>query len=486
MSDVLNTKEYEELTIDTIEGLQAFLKNAQAQYNIGLEQEAEGSVLNGDQLDITFQAVRTLVRSLITKVQTGKIVTTSDAEELQSKYDSFVKVIHEKPVPEKTVEPKTVAIQELQELKKEESTLVVSKASIERITEDFSPRSGKLAITSDDQAVIDINDRVSVPYVDTVNDESAKKKKKRRKRKKKSTFSEFDAQNSTVEEQRQEASFEGAQRLQAVVTQSQEKFAKVKDKYPKPSLTQEMLLEEAKEGIEHLELLSKKQNITEELLIASAEIASHIQNALHAIHDAGVLNIVTEKVGATDVPIVVTEAKGAKVAEESVSFVPTSITIASKNPVKRSVPKTLSSLPRPDDIHSKESLTETYLIAQKYRQFILENYSSTKSFEQILDATVTKMEAGTIDHIERWLGDLPASAFYYIKDMTLLELAKFSDQGYDKIKATLKEENVKYETFVLWQDLIDEMVQIIPAQPSMKFAQLFALWMVEIAMQDRE
>lgn len=484
MSDPTNTTEYEELTIDTIEGLQAFLKNAQAQYNIGLEQEAEGVVLNGDKLDKAFQSVRSLVRSLITKVQAGQVVTTSDAGELQSKYDVFVKVIHEKQIPEKPAESKLPVVDELQELE-EKVIPVVSEVPIERIKEDFSPRSGKLAITSDDQAVIDVKERVSVPAIGQTSEESPKKKKKRRKRKKKSNSSESTTQDAAVE-QRQDIPSEGTQKLRAVVTQSRERYEKIKSKYPKLSLTQEMLLEEAKEGIEHLEILSKKQNITKEQLIASAEIASHIQNALLATDDAAVIDIPTEPVKATDVPVIVSETKNTKSPEEFVSFIPTSVTVASKNAVKRSVPKTLSSLPRPDDIHSKESLTETYLVAPKYRQFILDNYSSVKSFEQILDATVTKMEASTIDHIERWLGDLPASAFHYIKDMTLLELAKFSDQGYDKIKAVLKEENVKYETFVLWQDLIDEMVQVIPAQPTMKFAQLFTLWMAEIAMQDGE
>ncbi len=500
MSGTTRKTEYEELTIDTVEGLQAFLQNAQAQYNIGLKQEMEGEYgvdhFRSERLDTAFQNLRLYVRNLMGDIDSGRSVTPRDARELQKKYDLFVDVIHQKPTAAPTPEHDVSSDRDRSSIEMADKEKVTEPASLnaprpEKVKESeevsVKPRTGKLQIASEDTVVQQSKEHVAViapePMAEEV--ESPKKKKKKRKRKKKkSAPAEPVTTAESVPRQSKEQSALN-HKLIPIITRTRKQYKDLLAQYPNPNLTQEILLEEVREGVEHLELLSKKPEVTKEQLLSAAEIADHIKNALLAVREAEVVEV-AEQPDVNSVPIIVNVNENDPEPEPAVSFVPASVTAATKNSVKRSVPKTLSSLPRPDDIHEAESLTEKYLTAPKYIRFIAENYSTPGGFERILDATITKMEASTIDHIEKWLGDLPASAFHYIKDMTLVELAEFSDSGFVAIKEELQKQNVKYETFVLWQDLVDEMVQVIPPQPTMKFAQLFTLWMAELAMDDGE
>jgi hypothetical protein len=164
----------------------------------------------------------------------------------------------------------------------------------------------------------------------------------------------------------------------------------------------------------------------------------------------------------------------------NVSFVPSTITASKpKNTIQRSVPKQLVTLTRPEAIHKPFSLTTSYLTAPRYQTHISTHYSSNEAFERLLDASVTTLEAQTIDGIERWLGDTPASAFHYVKDMTLSEFSTLSRKKYEEIVATLRAENIKYETFLVWRDLFDEMSMAVSLSATATFGQLFAIFMIE-------
>ena len=169
------------------------------------------------------------------------------------------------------------------------------------------------------------------------------------------------------------------------------------------------------------------------------------------------------------------------------SFIPASVAAQPKqNPVKRNVPKELVSLPRTESVHEKQSLTNRYLKAPKYQAFIAEHFSSPGGFERILDSTITKIEAETIDHIERWLGETSASAFELIKDMTIAEVEAMAASGYDNIHFLLQKENVKYETFVAWVEVLEVMVDAMEPPKNVPFGELFARFMIESEMSTRE
>jgi hypothetical protein len=169
------------------------------------------------------------------------------------------------------------------------------------------------------------------------------------------------------------------------------------------------------------------------------------------------------------------------------SFIPASVTTQPKqNPVKRNVPKELVSLPRTRSIHEKQSLTDMYLTSPKYQTFIAEHFSSPTGFERILDATITKIEASTIDNIERWLGETSASAFEFIKDMPIDALQTLATSGYDAIHTRLQQENIKYETFVAWAEVLDMMIEEMQPPVHVSFGELFARFMIESEMSTRE
>lgn len=489
-------QEFEELSIETVAGLQAFLRNAQVQYNIGLEKEADLiGVQNydyGESLHEAFQKVRKTNNRLIQKVQAGDSITNKDAEDLQSTYDELIAVITDverslKSAPKQSEEPvKRIEVQS-ESVQDEEGESKVAleindkEPSSESVPE-LKPRTGSLKIASDDSEIVDVKDKLQVTK--TINDDAVgttKKKKKRRRRKKKKNKS-----NNIATEQNDNGS-----KVMEIVTQSQASLAKLQKTYLKPNEVQRMLFEEVRESIEQLEILAKKNSVSSTQLASVAEVASHIKFALEAISEATEVEV--EEVEERNAVPVVTEHVQEVSTEKReridsirpVSFVPTSVVSNKPDRTKqRAVPKSLQTLPRPNDVHLKESLTDMYLTMPKYHRFIIEHYSSTKAFERILDATITQIESETIDQIEKWLGDLPASAFSFLKDMTVSEALSFSDRPYEKVAADLAKENVKYETFASWRDLLGEMLSMLPNGKNMRFGELFAVWMIELAMQE--
>lgn len=156
------------------------------------------------------------------------------------------------------------------------------------------------------------------------------------------------------------------------------------------------------------------------------------------------------------------------------------------DPVKQVTYRPLTSDIAPaNPIHETTSLTERYLQGPEYKNYILEHFSSLGAFEKLLDSIVTKIEANNIDPIEKWLGETFASPFDFLKDMTLEELDAFSKRSSLDIRADLKKENIKYEAYLEWIDLRSEMEELIPARSDMTYGELFAVFMIEREMLTR-
>lgn len=453
--------DFEELSIDTVAGLQAFLRNVQAQYDIGLKKETtavtNGNAAYGDELQHAFLTVRHTTHKLIHNIQEGKQVEQEDAEKLQADYDELVRIVT-------SVQSKTAskAISEQKPGSDIPPTSNQHRAKSNQTktheAEPFrmsKPKTGVIKIDSEDSAVVDVKQQLTVK--NTVPDS------KRNARHQTDT-------GSVLTDPKERA------KVKLVIEKSQRRFGDLKKKYKNPTLVQELLFEEAREGIEHLELLIKKPSFKKDKLLAVSEVAAHIKDALDTIADVG------EGRKSSRVPFISqqTGASGAK----TVSFVPTSVTTRRPGVVKRTIPKQLQTLPRPADVYQSESLTKKYLTSHRHLQFLQNHYSSPAGFEQILDATITKIEADTIDSIEKWLGDLPASAFAFLSDMSVREVITFSNRSYEEVTYDLQQQNIKYETFVAWRDLLNEMLDLVSGGENMNFGELFANWMFELAMQD--
>ncbi len=471
-------QEFEELSIGTIEGLQAFLRNAQSQYNAGLSKEADlvarGDHEYGDLLHDSFGQVRNTANALIAGLQAGEDVSHKDAFTLQQQYDDLVRLITKPrpPVKQKFGEPKPVA-----ETKLEPELLTVppKKSVPTQESVESKPKTGALNVVSDDTEVIDVKDRVTVDEQSKQAQTNPVKKKKRRRRRKKSKPTESVMDSSYRDS------------IGVVVEKSRKQLHVLEAQYSNPNMMQQMLFEEAKEGIEQLELMAKKGGLSKDKQASIAELASYVKHALTGVVEAVEIEVDSDQ-ESDRVPVVTEQAKETierKAQTQSpVSFIPTSVTGSKASITKRRVPKRLQTLPKPDDVYERESLTALYLNSPKHMYFIERHYSSAVEFERLLDATITKIESDTIDQIEKWLGDLPASAFSFIKDMTVAELADFARRPYEEVYADLLSENIKYETYAEWRDLVDEMLSLVEGGERMKFGQLFAHWMVELAMQD--
>lgn len=494
------TTEFEELSIGTTEGLQAFLRNAQLQYQNGLLKDEEmlraGDYEYGNRLTQSFQKVRTVTGRLIAGLQQGHDITQRDAEALQGSYDELITTINNpittKPTPravQKTETPDEVAkvssvVTSEQDDGLQEKHTSPTAPEVVRATKNDStpeqtapakPKTGQLSIGTDEAEVVDIKQNISVSdsSVQAINDGQTEKRKRRRRKKKKSKS----VPSSNTSEQTAQHALE---RGRILLTRTHQKF-------PHPNLVQEMLFQELHDSVEQLELMSKKATQGEVKVSLVNELLSHVLLIVSAIDEAHEVEVEPTERGT--IPIVTERASEALPVPEKdtthqpVTFVPSSIATKRPDTTKRSIPKQLSQLPRPAEEYQQESLTELYLSAPKYKQFISEYYSSSAGFERILDSTITKIEAETIDHIDKWLGDVPASAFSFLKDMSMSEFMNFSDRSYEDVQYDLKRENIKYDTFAQWRDLASEMLSIVPRGETMKFGQLFATYMIELMMK---
>jgi hypothetical protein len=483
-----STTEYEELSINTVTGLRAFLQNVEKQHSVGVEKVSRVPERQKEEyisaLQHAFQTVRHTTNKLISTVESGGEVNGVDAASLQGDYDELVRVIYRVPKSSQNQSVKTATVVQPAPKQSAHSSkhtapnrpktkpAMKAKKTTERANPpavtSIKPRTGALSINSDDGEVIDVKNRVHVASGAT------------------SAQSAKTSLASVPVSGRRAGDFSWAplpeaKKLHLVIQKSKQRLAGLQKKYPNPSLEQDLLLAEATEGIEHLELIAKNSNFKKEQLLSISEVASHIKHALDSVAELGAGTRPTE----SRVPIVTDQVtKKDSPGHQAVSFVPTSVTTRKTAVPTRRVPKELQTLPKPDDLYKQESLTKKYLTAQPHLQFLQAHYSSPAGFEQVLDATITKIEADTIDSIEKWLGDLPASAFGFLKDMSVPEVIAFSNRSYHEVTADLQQQNVKYETFSTWRDMLNDMLEIVPNGQSMNFGELYAHFMIALAMEE--
>jgi len=127
---------------------------------------------------------------------------------------------------------------------------------------------------------------------------------------------------------------------------------------------------------------------------------------------------------------------------------------------------------------SADSLVNLYLTDEVYRGFINEQYASPQVLEKVLNNRIIKIEATTIDSLESWLGEDHVSPFVLLQKLSVKEV--FSLAAQSDIKISLVENNIKYETFLVWIDLVDEMQSIVESDENIIFGELFSKWVIEL------
>lgn len=127
------------------------------------------------------------------------------------------------------------------------------------------------------------------------------------------------------------------------------------------------------------------------------------------------------------------------------------------------------------------SLWTQYLNSSQYQEFITTYYTSVEMFGKMLDATIAQIESETVDVFERWLHEEKASPFAYMQDMSIGDIQTLAANP--NVRRLLAEQNIKYETFLAWIDLLPEMLGVVGADVHVPLRELYARWMVESAMR---
>lgn len=532
-----NQQQFEDLEIATVDGLQQFLKNAQMQYQIGIEYETDqlirGVELSGLPLSDRFTAVQSIVKELIQKLRAGHRIDHTDALELQVAYNDLIAGLQSvqtnhrisKSTPDEAAAVTPViptsptgdkGADEADDVEKEEETGLVERHQVSDTTQLATPAPQKVkqnTVAVDIAKTTERNEFVTTSAIKpktgniTINkieqsaaahepeaqaDEMHSATPERRQSDKRvkgtitsktqhhsqntdgSTSVPIHAKPVKILNRKERA------KISFVIKKSIERYKKLQKKCPDPTIVQTLLFDEAEEGIDHLKRLLKQKTVEKSQLIAISEVATHIKHSLNGVQDA--------MVGATpndsDVPIITKQVTQSSMVNKPVSFVPTSVTAKKSEISDRPVSRPITTLPRPVPEHEIKSLTRMYLSRPEYQPFILENYSSMEAFEHILDATVTSIESEAVNSIDRWLGDVPASAFSMLSEMTITEIRDFCGRPYEEILHDLQQQNIAYDTFVLWRDSIADMQKLIPESNNMTLGELYARYIVTLAMRD--
>lgn len=169
-------------------------------------------------------------------------------------------------------------------------------------------------------------------------------------------------------------------------------------------------------------------------------------------------------------PIVVAE-------DNSINKAPVVAELESQDPINEVVPDKVPVINHAELVHEETSLQRKYLNNDRHASFIKHEYSSPAAFERMLDTEVTKREAETIDGLERFFGETYASPFAFMQELTMSEVQQLISKP--NVRSYVKENGMKYETFLSWIDLIDEMQSMVGVDQKMTFGELFARWIIE-------
>ncbi|MCA9358313.1 hypothetical protein KC902_03565 [Candidatus Kaiserbacteria bacterium] len=151
-----------------------------------------------------------------------------------------------------------------------------------------------------------------------------------------------------------------------------------------------------------------------------------------------------------------------------------------RDPVSAVVPSLTPKIFPATPEHDKRSLTKLYLSSPFYQEFIVSHYTSPAAFERMLDTIVTQIESKTTDVFERWLGEEKASAFLFMEEQTVGEILQLAADR--EVRSILAEQNIKYETFLAWIDMIEEMQTVVGEDTALRFGELYARWVIESEM----
>jgi hypothetical protein len=127
------------------------------------------------------------------------------------------------------------------------------------------------------------------------------------------------------------------------------------------------------------------------------------------------------------------------------------------DPINQAVekPKTFT---ESDQFYSRIPLINDYLQSPAVQEFVNEKYGSTYLFEKDYLTSITDFENQSIDRLDKILGVKHLSPFDYYHDSTLQEFSTALNQP--NLRQIITREGMKYETLLLWEDFLGDLITI--------------------------
>ncbi len=157
--------------------------------------------------------------------------------------------------------------------------------------------------------------------------------------------------------------------------------------------------------------------------------------------------------------------------------------VEDKDPINEVIDEKKATVVHPRSEKSRGTMVKEYLHDKKYVDFLKERYPSPLAFERTINSVISSIESEKIDALEKWFGDDYASPFEFIKDMSVKEILDLSNSEHSYKQSIMRENNFKYETFLSWVDLIEEMQSVVSNDTNLKFGELFIKWIIEEQMK---
>ncbi len=118
------------------------------------------------------------------------------------------------------------------------------------------------------------------------------------------------------------------------------------------------------------------------------------------------------------------------------------------------------------------------------RSILQERYSSPAAFEAALKREVYRVEAPS--KLDALLGVTHASAFSFLKDMTLVSIDEFDSQPRDHIRALMLQRDIPYEMYMAWIQAMPYLESYVDAHDEMSFLELFVRSEIELLRVESE
>ncbi|MEY3784366.1 MAG: hypothetical protein RLZZ230_688, partial [Candidatus Parcubacteria bacterium] len=178
---------------------------------------------------------------------------------------------------------------------------------------------------------------------------------------------------------------------------------------------------------------------------------------------------------------VATSVPAAAVVTKNVLPAPVVPIIDKRDSVKTFAPTAASRKMPTREVVKRTPLTDRFVINEEYRDFIMTYIESPEAFERILESDIIQIDAQATDAFESWLGEKFTSPFTYLQNMTVGEVLTLAAKV--EVRAILEKQNIKYEAFVVWVDLIDEMQEIVGNDADLLFGELYVTWEIETRIE---